>query len=78
MQQVPLHENGVMGDCDSILKVGSSCTLGCKEGFEFVEKMKREAHKSTRIALAETQDCAQTDWFLRNRAHCTMPFRPVS
>jgi len=61
VQQVPLHENGVMGDCDSILKVGSSCTLGCKEGFEFVEKMKRETRKHTRIARAEPRDCAQID-----------------
>ena len=41
-----------MNDCDSILKVGDSCTLGCKEGYEFVEKMKRGPKRTHTLQAA--------------------------
>ena len=34
-------ENGHLGRCDDLLKVGDGCVLGCNEGFLFVDKMKR-------------------------------------
>ena len=37
----------MLGDCDSIIKVGSSCTLGCQKGYEFVDKMKRAPSHAT-------------------------------
>lgn len=58
MQQVDLHENGVMGDCNSILKVGSSCTLGCQEGFEFVDKMKRETRTHAGMSICKSAHTA--------------------